>query len=439
MRRIIVSSDRSGSGKTIVTSGIMRALSKTVKVAPFKAGPDFIDPGYHRVATGVSPANLDLWLMGEEEVKRALVRYSRGFDIAVIEGVMGLYDGVGIRYSTYELSEVTKTPIVLVINCSNVSSTAAAIVHGLKDFRRARVKGVIFNMVGSEKHFSYCKEGLEGVKVLGYIPYSKDLKVPSRHLGLVTVEDMKEVDNVIRTAAELVESYVDLDELKEIAETAEELDVKEDEKEQAKYGRAAVAYDQAFLFYYRDNLELLRKSFDVEFFSPLRDETVNGADFIYLGGGYPELHLKELEEATRTRDWIRKASEDGTPILAECGGLMYLSSEIVDDRAYRMVGLFDIAIKAKDRLTIGYTELEAVEDSLISPKGGIIRGHEFHYSRPISVGDVKLAFKNKIGKGIINNMDGALEYNTLATYSHFYFRTTGLSSGLPLKLLHRDF
>ena len=412
----------------------MRALNKTVKVAPFKAGPDFIDPGYHRVATGVHSANLDLWLMGEEEVKRALVRYSKGFDVSVVEGVMGLYDGVGMKYSTYELSEVTKTPIVLLINCSNLSTTAAAIVHGLKSFKNARVRGVIFNMVGSEKHFSYCKEGLEEVKVLGYVPYSKELKVPSRHLGLVTVEDLKEAERVIKTASELVESYVDLDELKEIAEEAEELKVEdEEEHSETQKGRAAVAYDQAFSFYYRDNLEVLRRYYELKFFSPLREETVEGADFIYIGGGYPELHLKDLESSTRTKDWLKRSSEEGIPILAECGGLMYLSSELVDDREYRMVGLFDIVIKAKDRLTIGYTELEALEDNVLSKKGALLRGHEFHYSRPISVGDVRLVFRNRVGKGIMEGMEGASVYNTLATYSHFYFRSTTLGSRLILK------
>ena len=437
MGRIIVSSDRSGSGKTVITSGIMRALSKTFKVAPFKAGPDFIDPGYHRIATGVHSANLDLWLMGEEEVKRALVRYSKGYDVSVIEGVMGLYDGIGIRYSTYELSEVTKSPVVLLVNCSNVSTTAAAVVHGLKTFRNARIKGVIFNMVGSERHFSYCKEGLEGVKVLGYIPYSKDLKVPSRHLGLVTVEDLNQAERVIKTASELVESYVDLDGLKEIAGEAGELEVEGEEEAETRrpLGKAAIAYDQAFSFYYRDNLEVLGRYYELEFFSPLRGETVEGADFIYIGGGYPELHLSDLESSTRTKGWLKKSSEDGVPILAECGGLMYLSSELVDDRGYKMVGLFDIAIKAKDRLTIGYTELEALEDNLLSSRGTSVRGHEFHYSRPISVGDVKLVFRNKVGKGIVDGKDGASVYNTLATYSHFYFRTTTLSSRLPLEPL----
>jgi cobyrinic acid a,c-diamide synthase len=421
---IIVSSDRSGSGKTVITSGIMRALSKRLGVAPFKVGPDYIDPGYHRVATGEWSANLDLWLMGEEEVKRAFWRYSRGKDLAVVEGVMGLYDGVGLKYSTYEVSEVLRLPIVLLINCSNVSSTASAIVHGLKSFRNARVAGVIFNMVGSERHFSYCKEGLEGVKVLGYIPYSKELKLPSRHLGLHLAEEVSKAEEVVRLASELVEAHVDLDSLLEIARTAQPPTVEEEPKDRGSpSGKVAVAYDLAFSFYYRDNIEFLKARHEVVFFSPLKNEVVEDADAIYLGGGYPELYMGQLEANERTKRWIVKTAEEGKPVFGECGGLMYLSKELVDERGYKMVGLFDLTIKAKERLTIGYTSLEAVRDNLLVKSGGQVRGHEFHYSKPIDSGKTRFAFKNLIGKGIWNGMDGAVEYNSLGTYSHFYFRS----------------
>jgi len=173
---IILSSDRSGSGKTLISSGIMMALSRRMRVAPFKVGPDYIDPGYHRLATGEWSANLDLWLMGEEEVRRAFVRYSRGKDVAIVEGVMGLYDGVGLKYSTYEVSEVLELPIVLIVNCSNVSSTASAIIHGLKTFRNARVVGVIFNMVGSEKHYNYCKRDSRGSRRWDTCPIRRTLR-----------------------------------------------------------------------------------------------------------------------------------------------------------------------------------------------------------------------------------------------------------------------
>jgi len=425
---IILSSDRSGSGKTLISSGIMMALSRRMRVAPFKVGPDYIDPGYHRLATGEWSANLDLWLMGEEEVKRAFVRYSRGKDVAIVEGVMGLYDGVGLKYSTYEVSEVLKLPIVLIVNCSNVSSTASAIIHGLKTFRNARVVGVIFNMVGSEKHYNYCREGLEGVKTLGYVPYSKDLKVPSRHLGLRLAEENREALEAVRRASELVEANVDLDSLVELAEEAKapENDVENGRREGGKKGKAAVAYDHAFSFYYRDNLELLREKYDLAFFSPLRDESVEDADLIYLGGGYPELHLEELERNTTTKRWLLKSAEEGRTIIAECGGMMYLAKEIVDSRGYRMVGLFDMTVRAKDKLTIGYTLLEALRDSPLGRAGERFRGHEFHYSVVTDPGQTRFALRNVLGKGIWDSMDGALEYNAIATYSHFYFRTSPL-------------
>ncbi len=403
----------------------MRALSKKMKVAPFKVGPDFIDPGYHRLATGEPSSNLDLWLMGRDEVIAALFRYSKGRDIGVIEGVMGLYDGIGLNYSTYEVSRVIKAPIVLVIDCSNLSSTASAIVSGLKDFRNAPVKAVIFNMVGSVGHFNYCKEGLEGVKVLGYIPYSEELKVPSRHLGLVTVEDEKKAESAISAASRLVEQHVDLDSLVDIADQANELNPApyENAEEATDKELAAVAYDSAFSFYYRDNLELIRSRHQLKFFSPLKNEKVDGADLIYIGGGYPELHLKELEASTQTRSWIKRASEEEKGVLGECGGLMYLSREIVGDRSYDMVGLFDISMKAKEKLVMHYTELEALKPSMLASAGDTLRGHEFHYSKVLSVGNVKFALKAKRGDGIENGFDGALEYNSLGSYSHFYFRT----------------
>ncbi|TRM81011.1 cobyrinic acid a,c-diamide synthase, partial [Sulfolobus sp. A20-N-F6] len=195
MKRILIASDRSNSGKTLIASGIMRALSKKMKVRGFKAGPDFIDPGYHKIATGYPSINLDLWMMGEENVKKSLSKYMKGFDVGVIEGVMGLYDGIETSFSTYELAKVTKTPIILVINCSNISSTVGAIVKGLKLYRKdVDVKGVIFNKIGSQTHYNYCKRAIEDdVEVLGYIPYDKSLEVKSRHLGLLTIEDNKEV------------------------------------------------------------------------------------------------------------------------------------------------------------------------------------------------------------------------------------------------------
>lgn len=427
VKRILIASDRSNSGKTLIASGIMRALSKKMKVRGFKAGPDFIDPGYHKIATGYPSINLDLWMMGEENVKKSLSKYMKGFDVGVIEGVMGLYDGIETSFSTYELAKVTKTPIILVINCSNISSTVGAIVKGLKLYRKdVYVKGVIFNKIGSQTHYNYCKRAIEDdVEVLGYIPYDKSLEVKSRHLGLLTIEDNKEVSEIIGRIGEMVQQYIDLDKMLEIIDD-EELNfgvADRDSRNTEPKQKLAIAYDSAFSFYYAENLDILKKKYELEFFSPLNNETVSDVDAVYIGGGYPELHLRELENSSNTKAWLKRLSYDGIKIYAECGGLMYLSNNLIDenDNKYKMVGVFDIDIKTKDKLTIGYTELESISDNFLVPKDTIVRGHEFHVSKPLSVNERTFTFKVKIGRGLFNGFDGVRIHNTIASYSHLHF------------------
>ncbi|BCU70687.1 cobyrinate a,c-diamide synthase [Stygiolobus caldivivus] len=432
--RIIISSDRSNSGKTVITSGIIRALTRKFKVRAYKVGPDFIDPKYLKVASYAQAINLDLWLMGEDGVRKTLLKYAKGFDIGILEGVMGLYDGVDSNYSTYELSKVTETPIVVVINCSNLASTAGAIVKGLKEYGNANVRGVIFNQVGSITHLNYCKRAIpDDITVLGHINFDKSLTIPSRHLGLYTTEDFKKAEEIIQYTSKLVEENIDLDKLIEISNDAGELedDIVEDLNSEEK-GVAYVALDPAFNFYYEANFDFLRKKYRIEYFSPLNNDSPNTyADLIYIGGGYPELHLSELSNSYLTKEWIRKNLEKGAKILGECGGLMYLSKELVDtdDKSYRMVDIFDISIKTKDKLTIGYTELEPKIPNFLTSR--TIRGHEFHVSKPIDIGrDVRFAFKNKIGKGIWDGNDGAIVQNGIGLYSHLYF--SGVGGLLPL-------
>ena len=425
--RIIISSDRSNSGKTLLSSALMRLFSKRFKVRGYKVGPDYIDPKYHKIASGSPSINLDLWMMGEQGVIRSLSKYGKGYDLGIIEGVMGLYDGINIEYSTYKLSVVTKTPIILIINCNDVSSTVGAIVKGLKDYGNADIKGVIFNQIGSEIHYNYCKNSVKEVPVLGYVKFDKKFAIPSRHLGLYTTEDYKEAEETIKQLAESIEKTVDTEKILEIASTASPLPDEEDFEngKKEKYKVAAIAYDPAFNFYYEENIDLLRKRYEIKLFSPIMNEIVEDADLIYIGGGYPELHLQELEKSHKTANWIKKEAENGKLILAECGGLMYLSKEIIDEKSYKMVNLFDISIKAKDKLTIGYTELEIVKDNLVGSKGQVIRGHEFHVSKAVNVGnDVEFSMQNRLGNGIWGKKDGALVYNVLASYNHFHFSRT---------------
>lgn len=427
MKRVIIASDRSSSGKTLVSAAIMKALSKRFKVRGFKIGPDFIDPGYHKIATGYPSINLDLWMMGESNVKRSIIKYGRGFDLGIIEGVMGLYDGINTSYSTYEISKIIKTPIILVINCSNVGSTVGAIIKGLKIYRNdVDIRGVIFNKISSQSHYNYCKNSVEDVEVLGYMPYDKDLEIKSRHLGLTTIEDNNEVHKILKIAEELVEQYIDIDKIVEISADDNLLDAFEEQEEKYYNNKKpiiAIAYDSAFSFYYQENIDILKQKYTVSFFSPLNNEYVENAEAIYIGGGYPELHMKELEKADKTKNWLLRMANNNVKIYAECGGLMYLSKYLVDEnnRKYNMVGIFDIEIKAKDKLTIGYTELESIVDNYLVSKNTVVRGHEFHISRPISVNEKEFIFKVKIGKGIINGLDGVKFNNTIASYSHLHF------------------
>ncbi|MGC9135716.1 cobyrinate a,c-diamide synthase [Caldivirga sp.] len=421
-KALIIASDRSGSGKTTVTSIIAAALSSKLKVRAFKVGPDYIDPGYHRVAIGSPSINLDPWLMGEETLRETFCRCMRGIDLGLIEGVMGLYDGVEVGSSTFHAAKLLSLPIILVIDCSNISYTAGAIVKGLRDYGPVNVVGVVFNNVASSNHYNSCKSSLpNGVVSLGYIPYDAGLSINERHLGLVTVEDYgNKVKEIIKRGVELINGRIDLDLVYDLAEPVNcEYDNGQKEDYGDKLGIAAVAYDNAFLFYYRASLDLLSSIFDLRFFSPMNNEVVNDASFIYIGGGYPELHLSELENATNTINWIRKASDSGIPILAECGGLMYLSKYIRLDREYRMVNLFDIGIAAKDKLTIGYTELEAIRDNLITQGGLRIRGHEFHVSYA-EYSNEDYVFRNIRGRGIANGFDGVMVNNTMALYTHLY-------------------
>ncbi|BCS92022.1 cobyrinate a,c-diamide synthase [Metallosphaera javensis (ex Sakai et al. 2022)] len=425
--RVLISADRSGSGKTLVTAGIMKALSKRMRVSGFKTGPDYIDTGYHRIATGKPSINLDLFMMGEDGVLKSLVKYSRGSDISIIEGVMGLYDGHGIEYSTYRLSQVTRTPIILILDCSSMGATAAALIHGLKNFGNADIRGVIFNKIASESHYSYCKEKVVDAKVLGYIPRI-NFSVPSRHLGLFTVETYNKAMEAVEEMSKQVESFVDLDEIVDIANTASDIDVNlEEEVPSSKKGIVAVAYDSAFSFYYQENLDIIGKSYAIKLFSPIRNEKVDEADLIYLGGGYPELFPKELSESHSTINWIKRSVYTGIPIIAECGGLMYLSSYIkTKDGKFHMAGVYDIGI-SMNKLTLGYRVVDVLEDIPLGRAGDVIRGHEFHASSPDYVNEKRFTLKHRNGKGIEDGLDGVRVNNAIGSYLHVHLAGLRLS------------
>lgn len=418
MKTVAIISDRSNSGKTTISIGLMSLLRKYGSVRGYKIGPDFIDPKFHEKATGLDSINLDYYIMGND-IKKYFVEYSRGIDFGVVEGVMGLYDGIGGRYSTYEIISLLNIPAIAVIDCSFNSTTASAILFGLKNYKNAEIRGVIFNNVASESHFKDCSLSLpEGIINLGYVKNIKKIEIKSRHLGLI-LPDETTVDK-IKYISEIIEETIDLGSLISIMRDFEF----HDNIEKAEYKRdrtAAIAFDNAFSFYYKSNIDLISKKFNIRFFSPLRNEKVDDADLIYIGGGYPELFAKDLESNYNTKSWIKKSSENGKLIFGECGGLMYLSSYLeVGEKTYEMTRIFDTSITMNSGLTIGYTELKIDSDNVFYSKDEIIRGHEFHKSKVMEYHENTI-MKNIKGKGLGDGRDGMLYNNSLATYSHFIY------------------
>lgn len=399
----------------------MAVLRRKYNVQPFKVGPDFIDPGYHTQVCGRSSRNLDSYIMGEKGVLETFARASAGADFSIIEGVMGLYDGLDATEiaSTAHIAKILNVPVLLVIDTRGVSRSIAAMVKGFSEFDTVNIQGIILNNSGSEKHVKLVRDSLSGagigIPVVGAMPKNRELSIPSRHLGLHMAS---ENDINVKFLCEFIEKNIDMEAVKKIAGTygapVDELR----EPDEIFKTRVGIAQDSAFCFYYQDSLDVLKKmGAELVFFSPMSDDLPQ-VDGIYFGGGYPELHVKELE-ASRTRGQIKKAAEDGMPVYGECGALMYLNKTLTTDKTYRMAGIIGAGSRMTDKLQgLGYVEAQVVSDSPIAKKGTVIRGHEFHYSVTECDRDARFAYRLKRGKGIADGKDGLLEYNTLASYMH---------------------
>ncbi|MDD5616437.1 MAG: hydrogenobyrinic acid a,c-diamide synthase (glutamine-hydrolyzing) [Candidatus Methanoperedens sp.] len=418
---ILVAGTGSGVGKTTVALGLMAALCRKYRVQPFKVGPDFIDPGHHTKVCGRTSRNLDSYIMGEKGIIETFARASEGVDFCVIEGVMGLYDGLDATEiaSTAHVAKILDVPVILVVDARGVSRSIAAVVKGFSEFDAVSIQGIILNNAGSERHVKLVRDSLSGAKikipVLGALPKNTELLIPSRHLGLYMASE-NDLDAELLSG--FIEKHIDLEAVKNIAKTytAPEIELKEpDVTFKVKVG---IAQDSAFCFYYQDSLDSLKRmGADLVFFSPMSDDLPQ-VDGIYLGGGYPELYAKELE-SSRTREEIKKAADSGVPIYGECGALMYLNESLTTDRTYRMAGILGAHSRMTDKLQgLGYTEAQVVSDSLLAKKGAMIRGHEFHYSVTDCDRDACFAYNMKRGKGIVDGKDGIMEHNTLASYMH---------------------
>jgi len=421
-KAILIAGTGSGVGKTTIAMGLMAALSRKVKVQPFKVGPDFIDPTHHTRICGRPSRNLDSFIMGEKGVIETFVRGSKGAEFCIIEGVMGLFDGLDATEiaSSAHIAKILKVPVILVINAHGVSRSAAAVVKGFMDFDRdVNIQGIILNNIGSDRHVQLIRDSLIGagikIPVIGAVPKNKNMSIPSRHLGL---EMAHENNNDIAELASFIEQHIDIDTVKIIAGNFEAPGFIFGEQHEQFDVKIGIANDSAFCFYYQDTFDSLKRSgAELVFFSPMNDKLPQ-ADGLYLGGGYPELFAKELE-LSNTRYEIKRAAEDGMPIYGECGALLYLCESLTIDDTYRMAGVLGASSRMTGKLqALGYTEARSVMDSPISKKGAMIRGHEFHYSTTECDRDAHFVYQLSRGKGIFERLDGLIEHNTIASYMH---------------------
>lgn len=406
--RVMFAATRSGSGKTTVTCGVLAALKKqNIKVQAYKCGPDYIDPMFHRTVLGIDTGNLDTFFAGADAIGRILARDTKEADLVVMEGVMGYYDGVGgttTMASSYELSKVTKTPVVLIVDAKGASVTLAAIIRGIMEYKKdSRIVGVILNRV-SPMFYSRIKHVIEtecGIPVLGYLPEDASFAVPSRHLGLLQPDEMQKQRDWVETVAKAARKTIDIDGILEIAAQAEMLQIQKatGETEKSKFPagyRIGVARDAAFSFYYRENLRMLEDmGATLVYFSPLTDAHVSEVDALIFGGGYPELYAKQLYENLSMRASVWQALEAGMPCHAECGGFLYLGKSLADaeGNVYEMVGFLDGAGFRTERLQrFGYVELAPQEADAFAVNT-VLRGHEFHYWDSTDCGDACLAWK----------------------------------------------
>lgn len=412
----LIAATSSGSGKTTLSLGLMRALSRTgLRVQPFKCGPDYIDTQYHTLATGRNSINLDLFMSSESHVKDIYTRYGVDSDVNIVEGVMGMFDGFDrMEGSSADIAIKLDIPVVLLINAASTAFSVAATIYGFTRFcKDVRVVGVIFNRVASENHYAFLKDACSqtGIPSLGYIRRNDALRTPSRHLGL-SLDSLSEIERFISSAADEVERNVDMEMLMSLTEASD--DSQRPSKKTVYDRTVAIAKDEAFNFIYPVNIDAFRSR--IVYFSPLHDAQLPDAEMIYLPGGYPELFSAELERNVNMRNAIKEYAESGGKILAECGGMIYLSEDI-DGK--RMCGVLPLkATMDNARLSLGYR-------SIVFP-GLNLRGHEFHYSNTISTEQLASVARQFSAKGNPVATPIYRYRNTIAGYTHLYWGETDI-------------
>lgn len=457
--RIVIAGIKGGSGKTTLSLGIISALrtQKGLNVIPFKKGPDFIDAGWMSVAAKNPCYNLDPFLISSEKVLDSFISHFKG-DIAVIEGNRGLYDGMDVEgsYSTAELAKLLKSPVILIIDCTKMTRTAAAVVLGCMNLDKdVKIKGVILNQISGSRHESVVRASIEkycSMPVLGAMPRLQSGKFPERHMGLTPYQEHHDIDNAISFVKGIASKYLNIDRMLSIAMDAEPLNYRnalcvmynesknrpDDLLSAAHHAsrithhevRIGVIRDSAFQFYYPENLEELQKAgAEIIEIDALKDEGLPEIDGLYIGGGFPETNAIRLAENAGFRHSIKDAAEKGLPIYAECGGLMFLGdSIIIGNKKFPMVGIFPVSFEMNNKPQAhGYTIVEVERENPFYPIGTVLHGHEFHYSSIIpelpsfrTSDQIYFAFLMKRGHGIKDKTDGICYKNVLATYTHIH-------------------
>jgi cobyrinic acid a,c-diamide synthase len=432
----VVTAIQSGGGKTTVTMGLMAAFRKLKDVVqPFKVGPDYIDPMYHTAATGRKSRNLDSFMVSEETLSYLFAKSADDADIAIVEGVMGMYDGISadsIEGSSAHIAQILDIPVVLLVNGHGMSLSVAALIKGFQDFSpQTKIAGVILNQVKSEGNYLYLKEIIENhccLPVFGYLPNNPEFSLSSRHLGLYCSGEIGDLENKLDLLADAMIEHIDLTALKNAAvytgkaATKPVLPLPCKEAVQIGY-----AYDAAFNFYYQDNLDLLEElGARLIPVSPLNDTALPELDGLILGGGYPELNLKELSANTTFLKSLKQRLEEGMPCYAECGGFIYLGrSMTMKEKTYPLTDFFPFDFAMTDRLQhFGYMQAKISSDTIFSgEEAQIIRGHEFHFTKRVdeisypTVYDVSKKRRDKV----LRWQEGFRKNNVLGGYPHFHF------------------
>lgn len=458
--RLVIAAPQGRSGKTLLSLGLCAALTaRGYVIQPFKRGPDYIDPGWLTAAAGRACRNLDLFLMGETGVWAAYAHGALSADLALLEGAMGLYDGLGPdgEGSTAQVARLLSAPILLIVDASRMTRSAAALVRGFQNFEAGTtIGGIVFNHVNHARHLTKLHDAIQrhcGLPVLGALPDDPAVTIPQRHLGLVPRAEVESLPAAIAAARRVVAENVDLDGVLALARSALDLTPRPpslegkgesappspphpersrrtggeggwgDEGGRSGKVRIGVAQDRAFSFYYPDNLEALQAAgAELIPFDTLADARLPDVDGLYLGGGFPEVFMDELAANVSLRREIREWIQDGLPVYAECGGLMYLARSLTwEGRTRPMVGALPCEVEMTGRPQgHGYVRLQATDDNPFFPAGCEVRGHEFHHSRLKIVGNVHFAYHVARGNGIDGQNDGLIYKDVLAGYTHLH-------------------